>query len=114
MDSFANNEANQMFESIYKNALMSTVGTAFITSFCIHKRREVQKDGLLSIWKYYGKEGFAIEFNDKLSYLIKEICMKKPLPKKVVYPLVLHKKECCEYIPASVEYIGNLEEGGFD
>lgn len=73
-DKFIKAQANFVTESLIEGSVFRTIGNAFIASFCEHELGEIQKDGLLSQWRGYGKEqGYAIEFNNKFNELLKNI-----------------------------------------
>lgn len=70
--------SNAVKEKIYKEILDETINAlskinVFITSFCIAQDRKIFTDGLLSQWRGYGKEGYAIVFNrNRLIRILKE------------------------------------------
>jgi hypothetical protein len=65
-EKFVEIEAKNLLALVYEGSFFRTVGDVYITSFCDYQDEELNKDGLLSQWRGYGKEqGYAIEFDEK-------------------------------------------------
>lgn len=68
----ARDQAKHLEDAIYKTAFENTItgpalATPYITSFCAHTSDKAyeQKNGLLSQWRGYGQDGYAIVFDAK-------------------------------------------------
>ena len=67
VEKVANDQITRLIESFYKAMLGGEthlpLAELFISSFCFHKHPYIQRNGLLSQWRGYGREGgYAIVF----------------------------------------------------
>lgn len=53
-------EADNLFNILYGGLKKNTNNLAFITSFCTHRNSHISKNGLLSQWRGYAKDGGAL------------------------------------------------------
>ena len=108
-------EANALVDSIFNPAFVGVAGKtplspAFIASFCSHEKQSsyVRKNGLLSQWRAYGKNGVCIVFNTKR---LEELLAREE--RRCAYGLltlrnVFYDKKTFAASPAFVELIERL------